>query len=91
MLSLHPRPHRLELHSSRVSPQTLPVKRGMLYEEVASIAQSKWNGNNNIGLVVGATDTLAMSKARAAAPVRPHPIGPVGPRQGSTAWRPPSG
>ncbi|CAM9154131.1 unnamed protein product, partial [Sphacelaria rigidula] len=27
-----------------------------------------WNGSNNVGLVVGATDTDALSRARAAAP-----------------------
>ena len=48
--------------------QTLPVKGGMLFEEVARLAQTKWNGNKNIGLVVGATDPDSLAKARAAAP-----------------------
>ena len=28
----------------------------MLYEQVARIAQEKWNGHNTMGLVIGATD-----------------------------------
>ena len=38
-----------------------------LYEYVAKLAQS-WNTNNNIGLVVGATQPEALAKVRAAAP-----------------------
>ena len=38
-----------------------------LYEYVAKLAQS-WNINNNIGLVVGATQPEALAKVRAAAP-----------------------
>lgn len=49
--------------------QTLTLAGGneMLYEHVARLAQS-WNEDNNIGLVVGATDTEAMRRTRAAAP-----------------------
>ena len=39
----------------------------LLYEYVAKLAQS-WNTNNNIGLVVGATQPEALAKVRAAAP-----------------------
>jgi hypothetical protein len=28
----------------------------MLYEHVARSAQEKWNGDGNVGLVIGATD-----------------------------------
>ncbi|MBN1371444.1 MAG: orotidine-5'-phosphate decarboxylase [Anaerolineaceae bacterium] len=49
--------------------QDLPVG-GMgetLYETVARLAQS-WNANNNVGLVVGATQPDALRRVRAAAP-----------------------
>lgn len=39
-----------------------------MYEEVARLAQDRWNSNGNVGLVVGATDTVALTKTRAAAP-----------------------
>lgn len=39
-----------------------------LYEEVAERAESAWNGNGNIGLVVGATDPIALARVRARAP-----------------------
>jgi uridine monophosphate synthetase len=42
---------------------------GLLYERVARLcASTKWNAHGNLGLVVGATDTEAMRRARAAAP-----------------------
>jgi uridine monophosphate synthetase len=39
----------------------------MVYERVAWLAQS-WNSNNNLGLVVGATQPVSLVKVRAAAP-----------------------
>ncbi|HIE24959.1 MAG TPA: orotidine-5'-phosphate decarboxylase [Anaerolineales bacterium] len=45
-------------------PQGSPLR---LYEHVAKLAQS-WNTNNNIGLVVGATQPEALAKVRVAAP-----------------------
>lgn len=44
------------------------TQNAVLYEEIAQLAQ-KWNLNtdNNLGLVVGATDTEALSRARKAA------------------------
>ncbi|CAN0017505.1 unnamed protein product, partial [Ectocarpus fasciculatus] len=49
--------------------QTLPVGSSgkALFEEVASLCQS-WNKDNNVGLVVGATDAEALARVRAAAP-----------------------
>ncbi|CAM9223990.1 unnamed protein product, partial [Ectocarpus sp. 13 AM-2016] len=49
--------------------QTLPVGNSgkALFEEVASLCQS-WNKDNNVGLVVGATDADALARVRAAAP-----------------------
>jgi uridine monophosphate synthetase len=48
--------------------QDLHLENGtLLYEHVAKLAQS-WNTKNNIGLVVGATHTEALSRVRAAAP-----------------------
>lgn len=47
--------------------QTLPVNNGKsLYEVVAGLAAGAWGGADRVGLVVGATDTDALSKARAA-------------------------
>lgn len=40
---------------------------GLLYERVAQLCE-KWNDNNNVGLVVGATDVEALARSRAAAP-----------------------
>ena len=39
-----------------------------LYEQIAALAQTEWNSKHNVGLVVGATDTEALTKARKAAP-----------------------
>ena len=37
--------------------QTLPVGGGrQLFEQVAKVAQDEWNADNNVGLVIGATD-----------------------------------
>lgn len=49
--------------------QTLPLASGnMLYEHLASLAENKWNENGNVGLVVGATDPIAIQRVRKAAP-----------------------
>jgi uridine monophosphate synthetase len=49
--------------------QTLKLASGeSVFEAVAKRAESEWNANNNLGLVVGATDTDALKRARAAAP-----------------------
>jgi orotate phosphoribosyltransferase len=49
--------------------QTLRLASGeSVFEAVASRADSEWNANNNLGLVVGATDTDALKRARTAAP-----------------------
>lgn len=39
-----------------------------LFERVAKLASTTWNSNNNVGLVVGATDVAALRRVRAAAP-----------------------
>lgn len=39
-----------------------------LYEYVADRAEKAWNRNGNVGLVVGATDPVAISRVRARAP-----------------------
>ena len=52
----------------RESPSTVDGPRSMtLYEHVAYLAQ-QWNLQNNIGLVVGATQPKALARVRAAAP-----------------------
>ena len=49
--------------------QTLKLASGeSVFEAVAQRAESEWNANKNLGLVVGATDTDALKRARAAAP-----------------------
>ena len=48
--------------------QTLSIDGRMLYEVVANRAQTSWNRNRNIGLVVGATDPVALARVRAIAP-----------------------
>jgi orotidine-5'-phosphate decarboxylase len=50
--------------------QTLPIagKGHAVFEEVALLAQTEWNTLNNVGLVVGATDHDALTRARAIAP-----------------------
>ncbi|MBT3322516.1 MAG: orotidine-5'-phosphate decarboxylase [Anaerolineae bacterium] len=58
-----------DLQNLQVSPLLDGEGAGVraLYEHVAKLAQS-WNTNNNIGLVVGATQPEALAKVRAAAP-----------------------
>ena len=49
--------------------QILPVAGAdSVFQEVAKLAQHRWNSNGNVGLVVGATDSEALTKTRAAAP-----------------------
>ncbi|KEG08649.1 orotidine-5-phosphate decarboxylase/orotate phosphoribosyltransferase, partial [Trypanosoma grayi] len=48
--------------------QCLEVDGRNLYEVVAERAEMSWNYNGNIGLVVGATDPVALSRVRARAP-----------------------
>ncbi len=48
--------------------QDLALSEGtLLYEKVAALAQ-EWNGNQNVGLVVGATHPEALARVRAVAP-----------------------
>ena len=50
--------------------QTLKIEGGngaALFEKVAGLCES-WNTNNNVGVVVGATDVDALKRVRAAAP-----------------------
>lgn len=48
--------------------QCLQTNAQYLYECVADCAEKTWNRNGNIGLVVGATDPIALSRVRARAP-----------------------
>ena len=57
----------LKVESRKSDGDTSPLSTFYLYEYVAKLAQS-WNTNNNIGLVVGATQPEALAKVRAAAP-----------------------
>ncbi|KAG7392186.1 orotate phosphoribosyltransferase [Phytophthora pseudosyringae] len=47
--------------------QTLPVGARALFEEVAAKCQ-QWNSEDNVGLVVGATDVEALRRVRAVTP-----------------------
>jgi len=47
--------------------ETLSAAPKRLYEHIASLAQT-WNGNHNLGLVVGATQIESLTRVRAAAP-----------------------
>ena len=57
----------LKVESRKWDGDDAPLSTFYLYEYVAKLAQS-WNTNNNIGLVVGATQPEALSNVRAAAP-----------------------
>ncbi|RNC50351.1 orotidine-5-phosphate decarboxylase/orotate phosphoribosyltransferase, partial [Trypanosoma cruzi] len=48
--------------------QCLRVNGRHLYELVAEHAETVWNYNKNVGLVVGATDPIALSRVRVRAP-----------------------
>ncbi|CCW64986.1 unnamed protein product [Phytomonas sp. EM1] len=48
--------------------QCLRLGGKYLYEEVAERAEGVWNGNHNVGLVVGATDPVALARVRSRAP-----------------------
>ena len=49
--------------------QTLKLEGGeAVFEAVARRAETEWNANKNLGLVVGATDTDALKRTRAVAP-----------------------
>nr|BAA31359.2 OMPDCase-OPRTase [Trypanosoma cruzi]BAA74523.1 OMPDCase-OPRTase [Trypanosoma cruzi] len=48
--------------------QCLRVNGRRLYESVAEHAETVWNYNKNVGLVVGATDPIALSRVRVRAP-----------------------
>ncbi|ESL05664.1 orotidine-5-phosphate decarboxylase/orotate phosphoribosyltransferase [Trypanosoma rangeli SC58] len=48
--------------------QCLRVNGRHLYESVAESAETAWNYNKNVGLVVGATDPVALGRVRARAP-----------------------
>lgn len=48
--------------------QCLRVGDRFLYEEVAERAEGEWNGKKNVGLVVGATDPVALARVRSRAP-----------------------
>ncbi|CAM9844756.1 unnamed protein product, partial [Discosporangium mesarthrocarpum] len=53
--------------SDEVQSLRLEGKGRAVFEEMAALANS-WNVDNNVGLVVGATDVDALRRARAAAP-----------------------
>ncbi|CAD2212694.1 uridine monophosphate synthetase [Angomonas deanei] len=63
--------------------QCLRVKGKYLYEEIAERAESSWNGNQNVGLVVGATDPVALARVRARAPTLWFLVPGIGAQGGS--------
>lgn len=54
-----------------------------LYEEVAERAEGTWNANRNVGLVVGATDPVALARVRSRAPTLWFLVPGVGAQGGS--------
>jgi len=64
-----------------------------LYEHIAQLAQTAWNYNGQLGLVVGATYPLELARVRALAPTLPLLIPGVGAQGGDAtatvhaAWR----
>ncbi len=64
-----------------------------LYEHIAQLAQTAWNDNGQLGLVVGATYPLELARVRALAPTVPLLIPGVGAQGGDAtatvraAWR----
>ena len=64
-----------------------------LYEHIAVLAQTTWNDNGQLGLVVGATYSLELARVRALAPTLPLLIPGVGAQGGDAtatvraAWR----
>lgn len=66
--------------------QTLKLESGKpLFIAVAERAEQHWNGNRNIGLVVGATDPAAIQQVRAAAPTLWFLVPGVGTQGGDLA------
>ena len=59
--------------------QHLPLANGrLLYEQVAELAATQWNGNGNVGLVVGATRPEELARIRTLCPDLPLLLPGVG-------------
>lgn len=65
--------------------QNLSVGDHLLYEEVARIAATEWNSNNNLMLVVGATAPEEMAAIRAIAGEMPFLVPGIGAQGGDLA------
>ena len=63
--------------------QCLRVGDKYLYEAVAERAEGPWNANKNVGLVVGATDPVALARVRARAPTLWFLVPGIGAQGGS--------
>ncbi|CAJ1021153.1 Orotidine 5'-phosphate decarboxylase / HUMPS family [Leishmania utingensis] len=63
--------------------QCLRVGDRYLYEAVAERAEGLWNANRNVGLVVGATDPIALARVRARAPTLWFLVPGIGAQGGS--------
>ncbi|CAG9572089.1 putative OMPDCase-OPRTase [Leishmania major strain Friedlin] len=63
--------------------QCLRVGDKYLYEAVAERAEGPWNVNGNVGLVVGATDPVALARVRARAPTLWFLVPGIGAQGGS--------
>ncbi|KAG5508929.1 hypothetical protein GH5_06143 [Leishmania sp. Ghana 2012 LV757] len=63
--------------------QCLRVGDKYLYEVVAERAEGPWNANRNVGLVVGATDPVALARVRARAPTLWFLVPGIGAQGGS--------
>jgi orotidine-5'-phosphate decarboxylase len=68
---------------SGVEMQDLRLESGkFLYEHVAELAETQWNSNNNVGLVVGATYPEEIMRIRQICPQMPFLIPGVGAQGG---------
>lgn len=65
--------------------QDLDVGGEPLFMRVAHMAAERWNGNQNLGLVVGATHPAALAEVRAACPDLPLLVPGVGAQGGEIA------
>ncbi|MFP4541994.1 MAG: orotidine-5'-phosphate decarboxylase [Opitutales bacterium] len=62
--------------------QSLEVEGRPVYEIVAQRAHEAWNGNRNLGLVVGATYPAELARVRAVAPTMPLLVPGIGAQGG---------
>ncbi len=75
----------LTSNSSARELQFHPDANDPLYIRVSKLAEEEWNGNRNVGLVVGATKGIRIAEVRVASPSLPFLIPGVGAQGGDLA------